>query len=69
MRKREVAFVERARPLTSLDAVFVRRSVCAHTPQQLDETTIRALMDAAVQAPTAMHAEPWVFVVVRIARC
>lgn len=53
------------RPLSALDAIFMRRSVRAYTPQKLDESTIRSLLDAAVQAPTAMHTEPWAFVVVQ----
>jgi nitroreductase len=53
------------RPLTALDAIFTRRSVRAYTPQPIDEATIRALLDAAVQAPTAMHTEPWAFVIVQ----
>ena len=52
-------------PLSALDAIFMRRSVRAYTPQKLDESTIRSLLDAAVQAPTAMHTEPWAFVVVQ----
>jgi nitroreductase len=51
--------------LSALDSIFIRRSVRAFTPEKLDEPTIRALLDAAVQAPTAMHAEPWSFVVVQ----
>jgi nitroreductase len=54
-----------ARPLSALDAIFTRRSVRSSTAQALDETTIRALLDAAVQAPTAMHVEPWAFAVVQ----
>lgn len=46
------------RPLSGLDAIFMRRSVRAYTTQKLDEATIRSLLDAAVQAPTAMHMEP-----------
>ena len=53
------------RPLSALDAIFMRRSVRAYTPQPLDESTVRALMDAAVQAPTATHTEPWAFIVVQ----
>ena len=52
-------------PLSALDAIFMRRSVRAYTAQALDGPTIRALLDAAVQAPTALHAEPWAFVVVQ----
>jgi nitroreductase len=53
------------RPLTALDTIFTRRSVRAYTRQAVDAATIRALLDAAVQAPTAMHEEPWAFVVVQ----
>jgi nitroreductase len=53
------------RPLSALDAIFTRRSVRAYSAQPLDEATIRGLLDAAVQAPTAMHTEPWAFVIVQ----
>jgi nitroreductase len=53
------------RPLTALDVIFSRRSIRAYESAPLDEATVRALLSAAVQAPTAMHAEPWSFVVVR----
>jgi nitroreductase len=50
--------------LSALDVIFMRRSVRAYTSQRLDEQTICGLLDAAVQAPTAMHEEPWAFVVI-----
>ena len=53
------------RPLSGLDVIFTRRSVRAYTPQKLEKSTIKSLLDAAVQAPTAMHMEPWAFVVVQ----
>jgi nitroreductase len=43
----------------------MRRSVRAYTLQRLDETTVRALLDAAVQAPTAVHSEPWTFAILQ----
>jgi nitroreductase len=51
--------------LSALDVIFLRRSVRAYSPQQLDVSTIRGLLEAAVQAPTALHEEPWAFVVVQ----
>ena len=51
--------------MSALDVIFTRRSVRAYTAQSLDEPTIRALLDAALQAPSAMHTEPWAFVVVQ----
>jgi nitroreductase len=52
-------------PLGALDVIFMRRSVRSYKPQQLDEPTIRCLLDAAVQAPTALHQEPWAFVIIQ----
>jgi nitroreductase len=56
---------ELERPLSALDVIFTRRSVRSYAPQKVDEPTIRGLLDAAMQAPTALHAEPWVFVIVQ----
>lgn len=53
------------RPLSALDVIFTRRSVRAYARHKLDQATIRALLDAAVRAPTAMHAEPWLFLVIQ----
>ena len=53
------------RPLSALDAIFTRRSVRDFTGMVIDEPTIRAVLDAAVQAPTALHEEPWAFVIVQ----
>ena len=55
----------RKRPLTKLDAIFTRCSVRSYTKEKLDRPTIRALLDAAVRAPTAMRLEPWAFVVIQ----
>jgi nitroreductase len=51
--------------LSALDVIFARRSVRKYTSQRVDETTVRGLLDAAVQAPTALHEEPWAFVVIQ----
>jgi nitroreductase len=53
------------RPLSALDAIFVRRSMRSYASDSIDEATVRALLDAAVQAPTAMHLEPWVFAIIQ----
>lgn len=53
------------RPLTALDVIYSRRSVRAYTGQALEQSTVRALLDASVQAPTAMQGQPWVFAVVQ----
>lgn len=52
-------------PLSALDAIYQRRATRAYTPERVGPTGIEALLQAAVRAPTAMHLEPWVFVVVQ----
>ena len=52
-------------PISVMDAINGRRSVRAYTGQRIDQATIRALLAAAVRAPTAMHQEPWAFVVLQ----
>ncbi len=46
-------------------AITGRRSVRDYTAQAVDERTIRHLIDAAVQAPSAVNQQPWTFTVVR----
>jgi nitroreductase len=48
-----------------LKTIYARRSVRAYAPSPLDSATVQTLLDAAVHAPTAMHEEPWAFVVVQ----
>jgi nitroreductase len=53
-------------PLDStLHVIYRRRAVRSYEPTPLAEDVVRDLLEAAVHAPTAMHAEPWAFVVVQ----
>jgi nitroreductase len=47
------------------DAILGRRAVRAYTQAPVSEETIRHLIDRAVQAPSAVNAQPWTFTVVR----
>lgn len=51
--------------MTVMQAIAGRRSVRAYKPDPLSRATIETLLAAAVQAPTAMHAEPWAFAIVQ----
>ncbi len=51
--------------VSAMDAIHGRRSVRAYTPQKLDQATIHTLLAAAVRAPTAIHEEPWAFVILQ----
>lgn len=54
-----------AAAMSALDAIYARRSVRSYLPKTVDRGLISALLDAAVQAPTAVHEEPWAFAVVQ----
>ena len=51
--------------MSAMGAIYQRRSVRNFTTQKIDPDTIRMLLDAAVQAPTAVHEEPWAFAVIQ----
>ena len=46
-------------------AISGRRAVREYTGEPVDERSIRILVDAAVQAPSAVNQQPWAFTVVR----
>jgi nitroreductase len=48
-----------------MEAIHKRRSVRSYLPRRLDPATIRNLLEAATWAPTAVHEEPWAFVIVQ----
>jgi len=47
------------------EALASRRAVRAYKPDVIDDATIHALIEAAIQAPSAMNEQPWSFAVVR----
>lgn len=47
------------------EAILARRSVRSYTPKIVEKSTIKTLLEAAVHAPTAMHEEPWAFVIIQ----
>jgi nitroreductase len=47
------------------EAITGRRAMREYTDETVDERTIRRLIDAAVQAPSAVNQQPWTFTVVR----
>ena len=51
--------------MSIIDAIYTRCSVRSYSPERLDETTVRSLLDAAVRAPTAVHLEPWAFAIIQ----
>ena len=50
---------------TVFEAILARRSVRAYAPIEVGRKAVQTLLEAAVRAPTAMHQEPWAFVIVQ----
>lgn len=57
--------LERDHLMDTIDAIFGRRSVRDYADHAVDETVIRRLILAAVQAPSAVNEQPWTFTVLR----
>jgi nitroreductase len=51
--------------MTAIQAIYGRRAVRSFVSMAVDRDSVRALLDAAIQAPSAMNAQPWGFVVVQ----
>lgn len=47
------------------EAIYSRRATREFTADPVDERTLRDLIDAAIQAPSAVNQQPWSFCVVR----
>ncbi len=47
------------------EAIYTRRSTRDYTDEPVSETVIRDLIDAAIQAPSAVNAQPCTFCVIR----
>ena len=47
------------------EAIYTRRTIREFTAEPITESVIRDLVDAAIQAPSAVNQQPWSFCVVR----
>jgi nitroreductase len=47
------------------EAIYTRRAVRDFTDEQVDRNDLLALIDAAIQAPSALGLQPWAFFVVQ----
>lgn len=46
------------------EAIYSRRAVRAFSPAPIAHATVRTLLDAAIQAPSAVNTQPWFFTVI-----
>jgi nitroreductase len=51
--------------LNVTETLFARRAVRAYAPRRVDDHLIRKLLHAAVQAPSAMNQQPWLFSIIQ----
>jgi nitroreductase len=51
--------------LSALDVIFASRSVRSYTPDKIQQSTVHALLDAAVQAPTTLFTKQVAFAIVQ----
>jgi nitroreductase len=47
------------------EAIYTRRAVRAYDAKPLPKETVESLLQAAVQAPSAMNQQPWAFVIIQ----
>lgn len=48
-----------------LDAIYQRRATRAYSAKPVSRELVSKLLDAAIQAPSAMNRQPWAFVVIQ----
>lgn len=51
--------------LNVIDAIYARRSVRQYTGRKVSRQAVEELINAAIQAPSAMNKQPWAFVVIQ----
>jgi nitroreductase len=48
-----------------MEAIYERRAVRAFTPRKVEKERVLELIEAAIQAPSAVNQQPWAFAVVQ----
>ncbi len=48
-----------------IEAIYSRRAVRAFTAASIERATLQKLIDAAVQAPSAVNTQPWLFTIIQ----
>ena len=51
--------------MSAIDAIYSRHAIRHYRDEIVDSELIDTLLDAAVQAPSAMHESPWAFIVIQ----
>lgn len=51
--------------MSAMEAIYSRHAIRQYSDEMVDSKLIDTLLDAAVQAPSAMHESPWAFTIVQ----
>jgi len=51
--------------MTVAESIRSRRAIRSYAPTPVERATVMRLLDAAVLVPTAVHGDPWVFLVIQ----
>jgi nitroreductase len=51
--------------MNTSEAMLARRAVRSYTSRKVDDATLTTLLRAAVQAPSAMNRQPWLFAIIQ----
>ncbi|HVC08779.1 MAG TPA: nitroreductase family protein [Elusimicrobiota bacterium] len=61
----EISSVSVGSEMGAIEAIYRRRAVRSYALKPVARDVVYRLLDAAVHAPTAVHEEPWAFVVIQ----
>ena len=50
--------------MDAMEALLTRRSVRSYTDEPVPDTAVKALLEAAMSAPSAGNQQPWQFILV-----
>lgn len=51
--------------MDAMDAILTRRSIRKYTGEQVPDSIIKEMLEAAMSAPSARNQQPWQFIVIR----
>jgi nitroreductase len=51
--------------MEAIQAIYERRATRRYTGETIDDPVVRELIEAAIQAPSAVNRQPWAFVIVQ----
>ena len=60
-----IAAIDENFPIQVREAIYARRATRHFLPEKVSENQVQALIESAIQAPSAMNLQPWAFAVIQ----